>query len=204
MIVTRIDPVAKTKYKIYIDEQFAFMLYKSELSRYELAVGELIEENIYEEIKRDVVLKRAKLRTMNLLSVMDRTESQLRTKLKQNNYTEEIIEKALDYVKAYGYLNDYRYAENYVMSNHSSKSRKEIFVNLCNKGISREYVEQALESEYGDGGDVEAIRAIVKKKRYDADTATEAETKKIYGYLARKGFRYEDIRQVIQVSGLDA
>ena len=43
MIVTKIEDVAKTRFKVYIDEQFAFVLYKGELSRYRIAVGREIE-----------------------------------------------------------------------------------------------------------------------------------------------------------------
>ena len=45
-----------------------------------------------------------------------------------------------------------------------------------------------------------AIQKVLEKKRFCAEKATEAEKAKICGYLLRKGFRYEDIRQVIQVS----
>ena len=34
MTVTRIEAVTKTKYKVYLDGKFAFVLYKGELSRY--------------------------------------------------------------------------------------------------------------------------------------------------------------------------
>ena len=44
----------------------------------------------------------------------------------------------------------------------------------------------------------------MKKKKYNPDTATREETQKILTYLTRKGFRYEDIRQVLQVSELNA
>mgnify|MGYP007008335529 CR=1 FL=1 len=37
MIVTRVEAVTKTKYKVYVDGQFAFILYKGELSRYHIA-----------------------------------------------------------------------------------------------------------------------------------------------------------------------
>ena len=40
MIVTNIEAVAKNKYKVYLDERFAFVLYKGELSRYRVAVNE--------------------------------------------------------------------------------------------------------------------------------------------------------------------
>ena len=34
MIVTKIEPCTKTKFKIYIDETFKFVLYKGEVSRF--------------------------------------------------------------------------------------------------------------------------------------------------------------------------
>ena len=34
MIVTKIEPCTKTKFKIYIDETFEFVLYKGEVSRF--------------------------------------------------------------------------------------------------------------------------------------------------------------------------
>ena len=34
MAVTRVEAVTKTKYKVYVDGQFAFILYKGELSRF--------------------------------------------------------------------------------------------------------------------------------------------------------------------------
>ena len=40
MVVTKIEAVTKTRFKVYIDEKFAFVLYKGELSRYHVAVGQ--------------------------------------------------------------------------------------------------------------------------------------------------------------------
>ena len=82
MTVTKIEPLSKTRYKVYLDGQFAFTLYKGELSRYHIAEESVIEDDIYDSL-RLIVIKRAKLRAMHLLSDMGRTESQLRTKLKQ-------------------------------------------------------------------------------------------------------------------------
>ena len=80
MTVTKIEPLSKTRYKVYLDGQFAFTLYKGELSRYHIAEESVIEDDIYDSL-RLIVIKRAKLRAMHLLSDMGRTESQLRTKL---------------------------------------------------------------------------------------------------------------------------
>ena len=44
----------------------------------------------------------------------------------------------------------------------------------------------------------------MRKKHFSPDTASDEEKQKMYAYLMRKGFRYEDVRQVIQVSGWNA
>ena len=198
MIVTRTESLTKTKYKVDLDGQFAFVLYKGELSRYGVKEGAELTEETVDEIYNTVLLKRAKKRAMHLLEDMDRTEAGLREKLRQGLYPAEIIEKAIDYVRSFGYLNDARYAENFILSRRNSKSRKEIHALLLGKGITDEEISIAFENCYGDQEEQEAVRRILEKKRVDPKTTDDREMQKIYGYLARKGFRYETIRQVIQ------
>ena len=198
MTVTKIEPLTKIKSKVYLDGSFAFVLYKGELSRFGIAAGEEIPEETVETIRRDIVFKRAKLRAMHLLEDMDRTEAALREKLKQGLYTENMIDRAVEYVKSFGYLNDARYAENFVRSRQRAKSRKEIRAALQQKGVSAGLIDRAFEICYEEDGEEAAIRGILRKKRFDPGSADDREKQRIYGYLARKGFRYETVRQVIQ------
>ena len=69
MTVTKIEPLSKTRYKVYLDGQFAFTLYKGELSRYHIAEESVIEDDIYDSLQQ-IITKRAKLRAMHLLSDM--------------------------------------------------------------------------------------------------------------------------------------
>ena len=126
MTVTRIEVISKTKYRVFLDNEFAFVLYKGELSHYHIEEKSEIDENVYLEIKQKVVAKRAKLRAMHLLNDMDRTENQLREKLKANEYAEDVIDEALDYVKSFGYVNDLNYAKRFIESRKERKSKKEI------------------------------------------------------------------------------
>lgn len=199
MKVTALQPVNKTKWKVELDGRFAFVLYKGELSRFGIEEGAVLPEETCVRIQKEVVLKRAKLRAMHLLTDMARTESGLREKLRQGMYTEEIIDQAVAYVKSFGYLDDYKYAEQFIDSRKKSKSEREIRAILRNKGISQEIIDQAFEDAKTEDGDREAIRALIGKKHIDLCTATDQELQKLYGYLARKGFRYEDIRQVIRI-----
>ena len=204
MIITKIESVTKVKYKIYVEEQFAFAVYKGELSRFHLREGGEISEDTIQLIKSEVLLKRAKMRAMHLLNDMARTEEQLRQKLRNNGYPEDVTEEALAYVKSFGYINDEVYIRNFVESRKDKKSRREIYALLSQKGVKGEDVDRVLEEIYEEHSDREAIRELLRKKRWNPETADEKERQKIYGYLVRKGFRYEDIRQVIQVSNWNA
>lgn len=164
MYVTKIEPVTKTKYKVFIDGQFAFVLYKGELSRYHIAQDTEVDERLVSQILSEIVLKRAKLRAMHLLTDMDRTESQLRTKLKQGLYPDDIIEQAMAYVKSFGYVEDENYARRFVLSRQNSKSKKEIYASLCQKGVAKETIDKVMEECYEMEEERGAIQKILEKK----------------------------------------
>ena len=204
MTVTKIEAVNKTRYRVYLDDQFAFVLYKGELSRYKVAEGAEIAEDIVNEIRTEVVLKRAKLRALHLLNTMGRTEEQLRRKLKDSDYTEEFVEAAMQYVKSFGYVNDAEYARNFILNRKDKKSRKELYVLLSQKGIEGNILDEVFEEVYDEDASKEAIYTILRKKNYDPETADRIQTQKILAYLTRKGFSYENIRQVLHVYELNA
>ena len=58
--------------------------------------------------------KNARRKAMLLLEHMDRTEKGLSDRLRQAGFSAEATEDAMNYVRSYGYLNDYRYAMNYI------------------------------------------------------------------------------------------
>ena len=204
MKVTGIEPYSKTKYKVSLDGKFAFELYKGELSRFHIRKRQELSEQTQQKIYSDVLLKRAKLRALHLLSDMDRTENALREKLRLGLYPQEIIDAAVEYVRSFGYLNDARYAENFVRSRQGIKSRREIRAQLLQKGVPSELIEDAFEACGEEGGEADAIRRLLEKKRFDPVCADEREIQRLYGYLARKGFSYETVRQVIQNYEVDA
>lgn len=203
MYVTKIEPVTKAKYKVFLDEQFAFVLYKGELSRYKIQEDAHLSEDTIQEIKKEILEKRAKLRAMHLLERMDRTEAELYDKLKRDLYPEDIIEIAMRYMKSFGYLGDVGYAKRFVESRQGSKSKLEIKMSLLQKGVSKEIISEVLEVYYHEQDESVAIQKLLEKKRFMAETATEEEKRKIYGYLMRKGFSYEDVRRAIRDRQLD-
>lgn len=191
MLVTALEEYTKGRYKIYLDEQFAFVLYKGELRRFKIKLDSELIDVDYEEIRNEIILKRAKRRTLYLLKDMDRTELQVRSKLKEGFYPEDIIDKAIDYAKGYHYIDDENYARRYIEYKSATKSKRVICLELSNKGISKE----AIDTIYNEMqlNDDTAIIKLIKKKRFDINETDKEQLRKMYMFLSRKGFRYEDI-----------
>lgn len=199
MIVTKVELVSKNRYKVEVDGEFAFVLYRRELSHYQIREECEVSEESFEQIKKEVIIKRAKLRAMHLLNDMDRTESQLRTKLRQSCYTEDVVEAALAYVKSFGYIDDLDYAKRYIQNRQNQKSKRELCAQLVGKGIERELIELAMEECYtGEDDEIEAIRRLAAKRKYHFRDATREEQQKQMAYFMRKGFSYENIRRALE------
>lgn len=195
----RIEPVTKTKFRIYLDGQFAFVLYKSELSSCHLKDGKPVTKEQIEMILTEIVLKRAKRKAMSLLQSMDRTESELRDRLLRQDFPEEIVDQALRYVKAFGYVDDRSYVESFILSRKGRKSRREIYAELSRKKVDAEIVDEMMERCYEEDDSNEALRHLLRKKHYDPARASAEEKQKIYAYLARKGFSYGEIKKAMDL-----
>lgn len=200
MIVTDIVEVSKNKVKIYIDNEVAFALYKSELSKYDIHAGKELEQNNYHFIIDDILTKRAKQRCMNLLQSRDYTKYQISSKLKQGMYPDEVIERAVAYVESYGYIDDTRYVRYYISENKNSKSRRQIEQKLLQKGICKEVVKSIYDELSEDDefdAEEELIQKYVKKRKYSNEEATFEEEQKIISFLYRKGFSLDKIYKVV-------
>ena len=77
MLVTQIRPVTRQKYRIEAEGLPPFVLYKGEVSRYHIEKDKELSMETYREILEEVLIKRAKLRTLHLLEQGDRTKKGL-------------------------------------------------------------------------------------------------------------------------------
>ena len=202
MIVTGIREINKSKVKIELDSEFAFVLYKGELRLYEIEEGKELKENIYHEIMDRILPKRAKLRAMNLLKSRSYTTAQLREKLEKGGYPFQIVEEAIQYVSSFGYVDDSQYALDYIEYHKESRSRNRIYTDLLKRGISGNIIAEAWEKAVGSDTpalEKEQIIQWMNKKHFAAQAAKPKEQQKMMAFLYRKGFSIEAIRSVLSL-----
>lgn len=139
-------------------------------------------------------------RAMRLLEHMDRTEQGLRDKLRQSGFDETETEEALLYVKSHNYINDHRYAVNYILYRMQSQSRDRILMDLRRRGIDAQTAAEAWEeaSALEEPDEYSLLCRTIEKKFASGSVLDEKEARRLYGYLARRGFHSGDIKSALE------
>ena len=200
MTVTQLTALGKGRYKVYIEDRPAFVLYRGELNRLGIREGEEITEGNLREIQEEILPLRAKKRAMNLLQKREYTTAALREKLRDGEYPEACVEEAVAYVESYGYVDDLRYARDFIVYNLDRKSRMRIEQDLMRKGIQKDSVRaffEELEEEGTRQDEASMIRTLLDKKKYDAKNADVQEKQRMYAFLYRKGFHADAINRAL-------
>ncbi|MDF2511505.1 MAG: hypothetical protein K0S04_1371 [Herbinix sp.] len=201
MIITRIEVLNKTKVNIYLDGEYSFFLAQKEVDQLNITEGDEIPSSFYDSLLEKIVLPKAKLKALSILKFMNRTESELRSKLSDAGFTQSIVDKAIQYVDSYGYLNDERLAETYIRTRKNDKSKLAIKMELKQKGVDSKIIDLVFSEEYDTEGEedpeVVAIKKAVAKKTKSPEEMDYEAKQKLIASLYRKGFDISKIKQVI-------
>ena len=136
-------------------------------------------------------LKKAREAVFRLLKVRFRSEQEIRERLKRKEFPQDTIEQTIEYFKKGEFIDDRQFAQKWI----SSRLLKPFGVNriqfeLKSKGIQDEIIKEALKDVTNDYLEEEVVLSLVKRqvskyKNRDLNKSRQ----RIYGYLARRGFR---------------
>lgn len=195
MIVDHVEILDKRKVLLTTDTGERFALYRGEMKSLGIEEGMEIQEDDIFKIN-EILRKRCKERALYILERTDKTELELRKKLKSSYYPDDIINITVEFLKKYDYINDYRYAGNYVNQKKASRSRRQIEYEMAVKGISRDIISNIFNSQEFDSREI--IKKILKNRKYDSQSISKEQRDRQVQYLLRKGFLYEDIMSVMK------
>lgn len=195
MIVENIMSLDKKKVLIITDNGHRFPLYKGEVRRFNIVEDGEISQIDFSEIIQ-VLNKRCKERALYILERNDKTEHELRVKLKGSFYPEDIVDSTIEFLKKYDYIDDYRYASNYIRIKKDSKSIRQMEYDMLAKGISRDIISDAMQNQKINSREV--IEKILKGRKFDIRSHSKEECSRQIRYLMGKGFLYEEIIAVIK------
>jgi regulatory protein len=149
----------------------------------------------------DKVRARAKNNAYALLRQRPRSVYEIRSRLKLKGYEDELVEDVIVSLKRTGDLDDEKFARFWVESRMHMNPAGDVVLKheLKAKGISGDIIDAALTEKAGKYDEYELALSMAKDrferlKRLDRRKAT----KRIYDYLLRRGFKYDNIRRVVE------
>lgn len=196
MLVKQIIKCGKSRSIVKLESGLSFPLYSSELEKFDTKEGEDLSDGSLETIMTQILPSRCIKRAMNLLQKKSFAEGELVRKLTDGGYPEEVTAKALEYVRSYGYIDDVRYASDYIRYHSSQgRGRNRIRAELMQKGISDTDFEKAWNETEELGlieDSSEAIDKLLEKKHFSQDM-DPSDRNKIAAFIMRRGYSAEDI-----------
>ncbi len=203
LTITKIERQKKNRGRcnIYVDDVFFCGLYDDTVLKYGLAANDEITEQKLNEIKEFDEYIYGKKIAFDYLAYRIRTAAEIRKKLKAKSISAEITEKILKHLTELNLIDDAEFAKQLISEKIKRKPAGKTFLKqkLFEKGISKEIAEKALEEAFENIDEKEvAMQCFLKYYPKVKPLEKDKQRKKIFDTLARKGFDYDIINQVIR------
>ncbi len=207
--ISEIGEFSKTKSKIVFEDETFLVVYKG------MYKGDptVMRDDEFEALVSEMS-SYGKKRALNLLIKKDYSVKALCKKLEGDGYNPAIIEKILEFLDGFHYLDDARLAENLIRSHKGSKSKAEIRFLLKKREIPEDVADRAVEEFYAvdpeneeeKDPEITAIINLLKKKGMTPEKIGSMEYKdkqKLAAKLYRKGFKSENITKTLRLESFE-
>ncbi|MBA2781410.1 MAG: regulatory protein RecX [Rubrobacteraceae bacterium] len=133
-------------------------------------------------------------RALNLLGYRARSEAELRERLQRYGYIEETIEGVVLRLEELGYVDDVEFAREKAHEKARRYGPRRVSVELKKSGVGEALAREVVEEEFAGRSEVEEARAAAAR-RYNG-RGSDAEARRVYGFLVRRGYSVEVCSQV--------
>ncbi|WP_250278082.1 regulatory protein RecX [[Clostridium] colinum] len=200
MIITKIEKQKNNnkRYSIFINNEFAFGIDEMDLLYYKLKENEPLDKEKYEYILNKLLLKSAKDRALKYLSYKMRTKHQVIKKLQQEEFPPNVINKVINILEKYNYINDEEFAKAFIKDKLNLKGYGlfKIKYDLKMLGVNEEIFTKYLYDKNFVDEEEKAKKLLLKKiKNLNIENLDYKKKQNLYAYLSRRGFSYDSINK---------
>lgn len=215
-IIQRIEPLRPRGLRVLIhldtgDDPLEITLEALERSR--IGVGDALPPDARRELLEADADVRVREAALNLLSHRARTRRELKTRLRQKGFGPERIDACLDRLEQRGLLDDTAVAAAFVRDRlrHRPRGKARLASELRAKGLDPDTALDTIDRVFGDEGAsdtglaLEAAEGWIRRQGAKVVSALASESgperdkarRRLYGYLARRGFRGEALSAAV-------
>lgn len=189
MTITKIKRIGNTsRFHVYVDDDWSGIFLDEILAFYHFKTDMEIDEDEFKKIKEENDQKVSFDMAVSYLEKYVVSEKGLKDYLKKKSFDGKVIEKTIEKLKDYGFIDDEKFAKNYFESLSANKGKRAIANKLKEKGISSEIIDSLLEN-VDEEAQIEMATSLAKKfvKNRQIDTKLK---QKCLAHLIYKGYDY--------------
>lgn len=196
----------KNRVNVFVDGRYRFSLDISQVAELGIKTGNEYDEADLVNLENESQFGKLYTRTLEYVLIRPRSQREVRDYLYRKTrdsrtktgdikrgISAELTERVFQRLEQKSYIDDEKFARFWLENRNVRKgsSLHKLQAELSAKGVSRDIISQLLEQT--DRSDSDEIKKILAKKakRYDSE-------EKLIAYLARQGFRYDDIVNAIR------
>jgi len=189
-------------YVVDVDgKQFA-ILTADALAATKARIGVVVDDRLAAHLHEATEITAAYDRALNLLASRARSARELHRRLVQKGVTAPRADRVIAKLREAGLIDDADFARQLTRSKMSAgASRRRVHQELFKRGVSREVADEAVGQVAEEDGlsDAESIERIARKKWRTLGGLDEpTRRRRLFGFLARRGFDSEDVARVVR------
>ena len=203
-VVTGIVPSPRKegRFELLVDGKEFGVVSLELVERLGLRIGLTVDESPGAPLVEGVAVLAAYDRALNMLAAQSRSARDLRRRLVQKGLDPAHVDLAIERLRATGFLDDDAFARQFARSRvlGAGHSRRRVQQELYKRGVERDAIDEAVDEVFEDEAvdETELVEQAARKKlrtlgRLDAATRR----RRLYGFLARRGYESDAIRAVM-------
>ena len=191
----QIQDKRKNRRSIFLDHEFAFGIDVEILVKHQLVVGDELLPAKINDIIIDEQRKQAKNKAFQLLRVRARSEKEIRDRLRQSKFTQDIIIWTVDELKRLNFINAKVYSRSRMVTHPQGSFllKRE----LMNFGILESDIEIGISEAYKESSELEIAEHLVIKRKRLLNIEEQKAKKKICDFLLRRGFSWDIVNEIL-------
>jgi len=203
MRITKIESQKKNpaRKNLFADGEFLVGVSAETLIRFGIRTGDEIGEEKLKALQSTEELLSAKSVALRFLARRQRTEKEIRDKLRTREFADEEIQKTIENLRELGFLNDEEFAHSYIRHHLTLRPKGKIVLKqkLLLLGINKDLVDAAITEAFEETDQAEvalhAAQKFIKKSAKGKDDPRKARMK-LAAFLTRRGFTWDIVSKV--------
>lgn len=185
----------KERVNVYLDDEFAFGLMMN--TAVKLRIGQELSQAEIEVLRTEDAYEKAKQTAVNYISYRPRSVSEVKRNLRDKEYSDETIEQVVNRLQELELLSDEAFVRYWVEQRSTFKPRSQMALRaeLLKKGVAMSAIDTVVSDVDETAG---ALKAAQKQQHRWKNLSEDEFRKKAGGFLQRRGFKYEIVRETLE------